>query len=262
VRGWLVIACYGLGCGRLHFDQASCTGDAGCGTSDGSGADGSTPACYQHPMLGSSGCLSGATPYDLWIFREVSGTTVADSSGRGCIPLSSAGVVSEDGISTTGGSVSSQLGAATQLFGALASSQEVTLELWVHTTSSVTSITQIGAIDDGAASSRIEIDQVMTGSQGALDGFGLTIDNSITNVSGGQAVRLVVSANSSSFRYEADSISGGLSAAPSFASWHGSSSRVVFGPWQGVVVRVAIYDRWLTSTEDSCLLASGPLTIP
>jgi hypothetical protein len=253
IFGCMVIASC-TACGRLHFDANSDGGTS-------NGGDGATAACHRHPMLGSSGCLSGTAPYDLWIFREVSGATVADTSGRGCIPLTSAGVVSDDGISTAGGSITSQLGAATQLFGALASSQQVTLEVWLHTTGKVASNTPIGAIEDGLAS-RAEIDQVANGSQGTVSGGGLTIDNSVTNVTSGQPVRLVVYADASTFHYEADGVSGGAFTAVNFASWQASSSRIAFGPWSGVVVRAAIYDRWFMATEDSCLLAAGPLAIP
>jgi hypothetical protein len=259
------------GCGRIAFDSISGASvsdggdgdarDSGGGGDGGDGPDGPGVApCSAHPMLGASGCLAGTGPYSLWVFREDTGTLVPDTSGRGCIPLQSAGMRVADGIKVESGAISSTVGDAAGLFGAVTAASGITLELWANTTVTPAGNVNIATIDDGGGT-RTRVVQSTTFSGGVVEMSGTSIDYGTRDLRDGQTRHIVVRGNTTNVSY---ALSGFISSAggSSTFSWVAATSSIRFGPWNGTVVRAAVYDRLLSNTEITCLNTAGALTIP
>ena len=255
--GLLACAGFGTGCGRIGFGSSPdgvIDLDAGNELDSGTAGDPCLPAAD----LGASGCLTGAGPIALWRFDRATALPIPDVSGRApCVPLQASGPVEFTGAAVTlagGAELFADATSAGELVQAIASAGQVTVEIFVATATPQTA--PIFEIADDIMR-RVGIDQLEPGSHGEFEGAGVNVG---TNIATDTGRYMFLRHDGANLFYSA-----GLGAGYAFSgsyTWNAANASMVFGPWDGRLLRAAIYDRGLSDAERSCLSAAGANVTP
>jgi hypothetical protein len=256
------------GCGRVNFDFVATT-DGAAQDADGvindAGPDANPlgtidaavdPLCVPDPALFTSGCLDGTGPLGYWRFDQDVVAPIPDRSGRmPCTPLNSAGGQAEQGgWNLNAGTLSPDGVDASALMQKMVDAKQGTLLIWLMT--DTVQDTPIIELKD-QSSSRISILQTPTGTQGKFEGASVNVS---TLLNSGTPHMLVISDDGANISY-GDTQGSGYAWAPTFA-WNTASAALAIGPWTGLVIQAAVYDRALSSPERNCLRALGASVVP